>query len=302
MNNIKRLSSLLVFAEVAKRHSFTIAAKKLNMSKSAVSQHIKRLELDTQQELLTRNTRGMSLTSAGEKLLLRCELLRDQVDLAYDELSQHKEEPSGVFSLTLPYSVEQDIVSPALKQLCIEFPLLTINIKVTDEPLDLIENDLDIAIYAGELQDSDYRALWIGKAYEVLCATPSYNQKNGLLKTPEQLLEHKFIASPWQEGKLFLSNVKTPEKLVTLNISPFAKTSSLSSVLTFTLNGMGIGLLPEFVAHKRLATGDLVRLLPNCNAKQWDFYMVHRFQADKPIHVARFHQLVCYYFKKTCAS
>ena len=71
------------------------------MSKSAISQHIKRLEQDTGQQLLSRNTRGMSLTSAGEKLLNRCELLRDQVELAYDELNQSKEVPSGIFALTI---------------------------------------------------------------------------------------------------------------------------------------------------------------------------------------------------------
>ena len=98
MNNVKKLSSLLIFAEVANKQSFTLAAEKLNLSKSAVSQHIKRLEQDTGQQLLSRHTRGMSLTAAGEKLLSCFELLRDQVEFAYDELTVSKEMPSGIFA------------------------------------------------------------------------------------------------------------------------------------------------------------------------------------------------------------
>ena len=131
-------------------------------SKSAISQQIKRLEQDIGQQLLSRNTRGMSLTATGEKLLSRCELLRDQVDLAFEELNHSKETPSGTFSLTIPHSCEKDIVIPAVSQLCVEFPQIEPDILVTDKAKDLIQNNLDIAIYAGELKDSNYRALPIG--------------------------------------------------------------------------------------------------------------------------------------------
>ena len=167
MNSVKLLPSLLIFAEVANKQSFTGAAKHLGMSKSAISQQITRLEKDIGQQLLSRNTRGMSLTAAGKRLLGRCELLRDQVDLALDEINDSKEEPSGVLALTIPHSCEKDIVIPALRQLCLEFPKIQPDLLVTDQPTDLIQNNLDIAIYAGELKDSNYRALPIGTCSEI---------------------------------------------------------------------------------------------------------------------------------------
>lgn len=118
MNNIRLLPSLLIFAEVAHKQSFTLAAKQFGISKSTISQQVKRLEEQIGQQLLSRHTRGMSLTAAGEKLLARCELLRDQVELAFEELNHSKQAPSGVFALTIPHSCERDIVIPALNQLC----------------------------------------------------------------------------------------------------------------------------------------------------------------------------------------
>jgi len=297
MNNVKKLSSLLVFAEVATKQSFTLAGKKLGMSKSAISQHIKRLEEDTGQQLLSRHTRGMSLTTAGEKLLARCELLRDQVELAYDELNQHKEIPSGVFALTIPHSLEKGIVIPALKQLCLEFPLLQINLRVTDQALDLIENNLDVSFYAGELQDSNYRAQPIGTAKEVFCSSPNYLQKHGIPTHIDVLSEHKIIATSWQKNSLTLYQSDQLAKKHTIKFEYFARTNTLPSVLSIVKQDMGIALLPEFVIQSAIVKGELTRVLPKCQGKTWPFYMVHRFHGEKPIHITRFYQLVKHFFQ-----
>lgn len=298
MNNVKRISSLLIFAEVANKQSFTLAGKKLGMSKSAISQHIKRLEQDTGQHLLSRHTRGMSLTAVGEKLLSRCELLRDQVELAYDELTINKEIPSGIFALTIPHSFEKNIIIPSLKQLCLEFPLLKINLQVTDQPLDLIDNNLDVSIYGGELKDSNYRALPIGNVHEIFCASPSYLQSYNKLSTIKDLNNHQVIATSWQKRTLDLFENNNYSDNQSIDINYFAQANTLPSVLEFILQGMGIALLPEFVVQSALARNELVRVLPKYQGQQWPFYMVHRFQGEKPIHITRFYQLVKHYFSK----
>ena len=298
MNNIKLLPSLLIFAEVAKKQSFTLAAKQFGMSKSAISQQLKRLEQEIGQQLLSRHTRGMSLTSAGEKLLLRCELLRDQVDLAFNELNHSKATPSGTFALTIPHACERDIVIPALNQLCKEFPQIEPEILVTDEAKDLIHDNLDVAIYGGELKDSNYRALPVGTVSEIFCATPAYVQKHGQLTKIDDLLRHHVIATSWQNGPLaiYKNNALTEKKFVNLNY--FAKTNTLPSALEMVLHDMGIALLPEFVIQSAFSSGRLVRVLPEYQGWQWPFYMVHRFHGEKPIHITRFHQLVKHFFSK----
>jgi len=299
MNNVKKLSSLLIFAEVANKQSFTLAAKKLAMSKSAISQHIKRLEADAGQQLLSRNTRGMSLTAAGEKLLSRCELLRDQVEFAYDELTLSKEEPSGVFAIRTPHSFEKSIIIPTLKQLCLEFPLLQIKLQVVDKPMDLIENNLDVSIYGGTLEDSNYRALPLGSATEVFCASPSYIQKKSSLSAIEDLHQHQVIAAPWQKKTLNVYNNNNLVDEQSIKLTYFAQTNTLPSVLELISQDMGIALLPEFVIDSAIAKGDLVRVLPHHQGRQWPFYMVHRFHGEKPIHVTRFYQLVNHFFTQS---
>ena len=302
MNNIKMLPALLAFAEVAKQESFTLAAKHLGMSKSAVSQQIKRLEEHIGQQLLSRHTRGMSLTAAGEKLLQRSELLQDQVSLAFEELNSSKETPSGIFALTIPHSCERDIVIPALNQLCIEFPLIEPKLVVTDESRDLIQDNLDVALYTGELKDSSYRALPVGNVGEIICASPAYIQKNGLIKNLDDLTKQRWIAAPWQNESLSLyKNSKLSDK-IELNVNFCAHTNTLPTVLEMVINDMGVALLPEFVLQNALANGQVLRVLPSHQGRQWPFYMVHRFQGEKPIHITRFYQLVKHFFAKASAN
>jgi len=298
MNNVKILPSLLIFAEVANKQSFTLAARQLGMSKSAVSQQLKRLEQHLGQQLLSRHTRGMSLTAAGEKLLSRCELLRDQVDLAFEELDNNKESPSGPFAITIPHSCERDIVIPALGQLCIEFPNIKPRVVVSDEVLDLIENNLDIALYGGELKDSNYRALPAGTVSEIFCATPAYVQKYGQAHRPDDLRKHRMIATSWQTNTLAIFKNSDLTEKTSLNIDYFASTNTLPAAQNMVLQGMGVALLPEFSSQALMASGDLVRVLPDYQGWQWPFYMIHRFHGEKPIHVTRFYQLVKYFFSK----
>ena len=301
MNNIKKLPALLIFAEVAKQQSFTLAAKQIGMSKSAISQQLKRLEDDIGQQLLSRHTRGMSLTAAGEKLLGRCELLRDQVELAIDELDSNREAPSGSFALTIPHSCEKGVVVPALSQLCTEFPLIQPQLHVSDSAQDLIQNKLDVAIYGGELKDSSYRALPMGSATEIFCASPVYVQKHGLPTQLEQLHDHNIIATSWQKKPLAVYGNHDLTEKIALDVNFFANTNTLPSTLEMALNHMGIVLLPEFTVQSAFVCGQLVRVLPEFQGRQWPFYMVHRFQGEKPIHITRFYQLVKHFFSKANA-
>lgn len=302
MHNVKLLPSLLLFADVAKYQSFTKAAEHNQLSKSSVSQHIRRLENHIGQQLLSRHTRGMSLTSTGAKLLLQCELLQEQVNSVLNELDSNKESPSGKFAISIPHSFEKSIVIPALSQLCNEYPLLQPNLIVTDKPLDLIEDKLDVCIYGGDLKDSNYRAVPIGSATEVLCAAPGYLTKYSTINKLEQLSQHKFVITPWQSNQLEFYKDNQFENILDISVKFSAQTNALPSAIEMVCKGMGLGLLPKFSLQEKILNNELVLLLDNYSGKQWPFYFVHRFQGDKPLHVTRFYQLVRHFFNKTLSS
>lgn len=304
MNNIKLLPSLLIFAEVAQRGSFSKAAHHLGLSKSAVSQHISRLESQMGLQLLSRNTRGMALTANGVKLLSRSELLKDQVDLAFQELASAEQSPSGIFSITFPHLLEKDVVTPALSQLCQEFPRIELRLLVTDEPLDLIQDNLDVALYGGEMRDSGYRALPIGTLSEIFCCSPGYIQRCGSPESPEALQQHRWISTNWQKPSLTLypdplnsDRAKAPPEQ-TIQLHPFARTNSLSFAVEMAKQDMGFVLLPEIASQALIRKGQLSRILKKYQGQKWPFYFVHPFQGEKPIHVARFYQLIKHFFAK----
>lgn len=299
MNKAKLLPSLLIFAEVAKRGSFTQAANALNMSKSAVSQQISKLEQVVGCQLMVRNTRGLSLTPTANKLLQRCELLLDQVDMAFNELQNIEDMPTGTLSITVGHALEQNVALPAISQLCQEFPTIEPNLIVTDKKLDLVQDKLDIALFAGEPKDSGYRALPIGEMTEIWCASPAFVNKHGFPSQPDQLQNFRWIATLWQKNNLRIFDQANQRLSMPVSLTPFARANTLSSAISMTLHNMGILLLPDVTAMPLINSNQLVPIMPNFTGPKWPVYMVHGFGAVKPRHITRFHQLVSHFFHRS---
>jgi len=285
----------MVFAEVVKQASFTGAATQLGISKSAVSQQIKSLEADMGIRVLNRTTRGVSTTALGEKLLSRCHILKDQVDLVLKDVANAEDNPKGRFAITLPYSLEANVVMPAIEQLCLEYPGIQPELIVSDRSLDLVENNLDVAIHAGELPDSSYRALPIGTVTEIFCASPLYLNKNSIPMKLTDLAQLKWIATSWQKQKMSVYDITTNEK-TTIELNQFSKVNNFPSALSMALCHLGVVLVPENVAKSLIKSGELVHIMKNYTGPLWPLYTVHAYQREKPIHLTRFHQLVCNYF------
>lgn len=301
MNTIKLAPLLLIFVEVARRRSFSDAARQLGLSKSAVSQQIRRLEESTGQQLLARNTRGVELTSVGASLLSRCELMGEQMQLAVTELEAVKEQPGGRFRVAVPPFFERNRVVPAISQLCLEFPLLQPEIVVTGQWQDLIQQKLDVAIFGGDLKDCDYRALSIGKTPERFCASPRYLQAHGPLSGLDDLSAHRFIATAWQHTRLSLFDTVTRQPQA-FAIEHSAKTNNLTTLREMVLSHMGIALCPEFLVQADLSAERLVDVLPDVRGRAWHFYFLHPYRGQEPVHIRRFYQLICYHFQTAHAG
>ena len=295
MDNIKQLPRLMVFAEVVQQGSFTGAAKRLGITKSAVSQQIKALEADMDIRILNRTTRGVSTTALGEKLLLRCQILKDQVDLVLKDIANAEDNPKGRFAITLPHSLENNVVMPAIEQLCLEYPGLEPEIIVSDSSLDLVDNNLDVAIHAGELPDSSYRALPIGTITEIFCASPLYLNKNITPKKLTDLAQLKWIATSWQKKKMPVYNITSKEKTI-IELTQFSKVNTFPSALSMAIRHLGLVLLPDNVAKPLIKSGELIHVMKQYTGPLWPLHTLHAYHREKPIHLTRFHQLVSKYF------
>lgn len=303
MNSVKLAPLLLIFVEVAKQKSFTKASKKLGLSKSAVSQQIKRLEHEVKMQLLARNTRGVVLTSSGEALLNRSELLTGQIYHLMQDIQQVKAQPSGRFKVSVPPFFEQNIVVPALKQLLIEFPLIEPEVIATDRWCDLIEHQLDVAIFGGDMRDSEYKAQSIGRICDVFAVSPNYLKQHGSIESLQDLIteNHKIIATPWQNGRIELFE---NGQAIQAELPCTMFTNSLVTLVDMVEQDMGVALLPLSIVKQKVSSGQLahvfkhsfVQILPSVKGRDWHFYFIHRYQSNKPQHVSRFYELLNFYF------
>jgi DNA-binding transcriptional LysR family regulator len=295
LNNTKNLSRLMVFAVVARKGSFTQAAEELGTTKSAVSQQIKSLELDIGARLLNRTTRGVAATALGEKLLLRCQLLHDQLDMVFADIAEAGVAPKGRFAVTYPHSLGSNVVLPAIEKLCLEYPGLEPELVATDSALDLVAHKLDVAIHAGELPDSSYRALPVGEMAEVFCASPLYLHRNAAPKLLSELSGHRWIATGWQQRHTAVRQVGSQE-ITSVELNRFAQVNTLPSAIDLALRHLGLVLIPDIAAKPLLHSGELVRVLPKWTGPHWPIHTLHAYQTEKPVHVTHFHQWVCRYF------
>jgi DNA-binding transcriptional LysR family regulator len=295
MDNVKQLSRLMIFAEVVKQSSFTGAALQLGITKSAVSQKIKALEDDMNIRLLNRTTRGVSTTALGQKLLSRCQILKDQVDLVFKDIESAAENPNGRFAITLPHALENNVVMPAIEQLCLEYPGLEPELIVSDSSLDLIENNIDVAIHAGDLPDSSYRALPVGTITEVFCASPLFLNKNIMPKTLNELSQLKWISTSWQKQKMAVYNISSNEQS-TIELNQFSKVNNFPSALSMALRHLGMVLLPDNIARPLIKSGELIHVMDKFTGPLWPLHTMHAYPRTKPVHLTRFHQLICNYF------
>ncbi len=297
MNKLKQLPRLLVFAEVAQKGSFTQAAAALNITKSAVSQQIRALEEGLQVQLLTRTTRGVAPTALGEQLLQRSQSLQEQVDLIFSDITSAGHNPSGKFSITFPCALQSTVIMPALEQLCLEYPNLEPQLMASDQQLDLVSNNLDMAITCGDLPDSTYRALPIGSMTEVFCATPLYINRHGAPRNLQQLEQARCITTSWQKAVMALRDENGENIKASMNCVAHANT--LNSALEMVQRHLGMALLPDVVAQPLIRSGELIQIMPNITGPHWPVWSLHSYQQERPVHMTRFHQLVSRFFATT---
>lgn len=295
MNKLKQLPRLMIFSEIAQKGSFTEAASSLGITKSAVSQQITQLEHDLGSRILNRNTRGVHPTALGKKLLKRCQSLKEQVDLMYSDIANSGANPEGNLKVTFPHALESSVILPAFEQLCFEYPGIQPELVASDYSLDLVSNNLDLAIHVGELPDSTYRALPVGTLTEIFCATPLYISKHGLPTTVEQLSKHRWIATGWQNQSIDVRCIETGD-VETVTFNKTASANTLPSAMELGMRNMGILLLPDLVAIPKIQSGELIHLVKEVTGPLWPVYTLHAYQHEKPIQVTRFHQLVHRFF------
>ncbi|UOF16331.1 LysR family transcriptional regulator [Lysobacter capsici] len=259
----RNLNDLLAFVCVAREGSFTRAAAVLGVSQSALSQAIKALEERLQIRLLTRTTRSVSPTPAGERLLLAIGNRFDEIEAELDALTELRDKPAGSVRITSGDHVLRTILLPKLLPLMRRYPDINIEFDVSYGLRDIVADRFDAGVRLGESIDKDMIALPISpKLRMAAVATPAYFEKHPMPKVPDDLTRHNCINIRFPtSGGLYVWEFERRGRQVNVRVAGQAVFNTSPHIVLASLDGLGIAFLPEEEFAPHIEEGRLVRVL-----------------------------------------
>jgi DNA-binding transcriptional LysR family regulator len=267
-----------VFASVVEEGSFTAAAQRLGVAVPHVSRAVVSLETHLRTRLLHRTTRRIALTEAGERYLARCEEILACLVEAEAEAAEAHFRPAGRLRVHATASFGQSYVVPAVVQYQLQYPAVSVDITLSQEVPDLLEDGYDISLRlsASQLPDSSEISHSLGTIYSVLCASPSYLAQYGRPAEVSDLRGHNclpLVSSLFSPEHWLFEGPNGSERF-DLPRSKF-QTNVPDALAAAVRGGAGIGVLPSSTALSGVSDGSLVRVLPAYRFQQLNVYAIH---------------------------
>jgi DNA-binding transcriptional LysR family regulator len=262
------IEDIQAFVAVADAGGLTPAAGRLGVSKSIVSRRIARLEKTLRARLLTRTTRGTSLTEAGATFREHATRIASEADAARDAIATDGK-VRGRLRIAAPMSFGATHFAPVLAELATRHPELEIQTSYSDRKVDMLTEGFDAAIRLGQLDESNLVARRIAAFGGSLVASPAYLAKHPAPRTPDDLHSHDLVARVNEAWPLLHDGQ-------TITIHPRARFTSDSgaALVPAVLAGLGIAMLPTFLVSEHIARGVLVVLMPDYPMPEAGVYVV----------------------------
>ena len=262
---------LKLFVEVMQRRNFTDIAHEHNIAPSSVSRSITGLENELGIRLFQRTTRKLEPTEAGMVYFDRVRAIIDDLDSARQIAADLTEQPRGILRVTASTVFGRMLIVPLLPELAEKYPLLSIDLNLTDTYLDLIEERIDVAVRLGTLRDSTYISKRLARLESGIYASPEYIDQHGRPELPQQITEHKCLLFPRSGNNLTWLFKDKQQNIVNVPINYTTRITNLDAIKQCTLYGMGISLLPSWLAEQEIADGSLVRLFSDYEVTATDY-------------------------------
>ncbi len=284
-SNLRRLT---YFAAVVEAGSFTAAAERLGITKAVVSQQVARLEQEFKTSLLARTTRSVKPTEAGQAFYVRCALILREAEEAFDELAETSAEPSGMLRLTVPFDYGVSVVVPAIAAFTQRYPACKVDAIFSDQTLDIMSGDIELAIRVGWLAESGFQARKIASFQQLLVGAPSMVARVAEHAQPQALSKLRFIANTALRDHLrwTFSLGESEHQVVTMQASVFL--DATLAVREAVCQGVGLSVLPDYVVADDLAAGRLIQVLPQWKLPTGGIHAVFPAARFRPAKVRAF--------------
>jgi len=260
------IDALHSFIAVAASGSFSSVAKSQAVAVSSVTRKIDWLEAEIGSRLFHRSSRRVLLTDAGEQFLPRARNILAELAQAREALTSINADPRGLLTVTAPTIFARRHLAPAVAGFLERYPLIELDLHVSDTLVDLSEQRVDVAIRIGVLEDSDLIATRLATLRLLACASPAYLARHGRPTTPDDLVRHNCIVAttpmPGGPGWRFAG----VQRGAALPVRGNLRTDDKDCALQAALSGIGIAHLASWVVSGDIAAGRLVSLFPDAQA------------------------------------
>ncbi len=270
-----RLGEMEAFVRVVDLGGFTDAARKLGVSKSAVSKHVAALEERLGARLLNRTTRRVSPTEIGLAFYDRAIRVLSEADEAEAMVSSMQDAPRGELRISAPVSFGLRVVAPAVAEFLKTYEDISVHMVLDDRFVELVAEGFDLAIRIGELPDSSLRARRLGDVSSVLVASPDYVAAHGRPEKWQDLAGHNLLHySNLSSGNYWRLTGADGEERQVRAVGRLTVNNGDALVLAAEA-GLGIAYSPDFILGDALRAGRLVELLPNARRPVLGIYAVY---------------------------
>ncbi|WP_336333253.1 LysR family transcriptional regulator [Pseudomonas putida] len=259
----RNLNDLLYFVTIAREGSFTRAAAHLGVTQSALSQAINGLEARLQIRLLTRTTRSVSPTAAGERLLNAIGHRFDEIESELDELTELRDKPAGTVRITCGDHILRTTILPKLTPLLREYPDIKIEFDVNYGFRDIVADRFDAGVRLGDTIDKDMIAVLIGPPLRMaIAASPEYFASHPIPEQPHDLLNHNCINMRMQSsGGIYVWEFMRRGRQLNVRVDGQLIFNTTPNMVDAALAGLGIAALPEEEFAPHIEEGRLVSVL-----------------------------------------
>jgi DNA-binding transcriptional LysR family regulator len=294
---LKNLEDVKIFVRIAERGSLSAAGRELRMSVAVVSHRIARLEKDLGTTLFWRTTRKLQLTDEGRRFLEHSRELLDVVQRAEAELSEEHTPTPGPITVTVPVTLGREFIAPLIPTFQEDHAGISVQLHLSDRLMNLIDDQYDLAIRIANLPDSALVARKLADNQRVICASPTYLEKNGLPQTLEDLNTHNCLLLRFPGSKQYQWTIESETVPKKLNLTGTMDADQMEVLRQWALDHQGITMQDHRDVADELANGRLVPVLENVTPASYAIYALYPKRLYMPPRTRAFFDFLVHQFK-----
>ena len=270
-----KLTSMKVFARVAKHGSFAAAAKELGISRAMATKHVMHLENTLGVRLLNRTTRKINLTEAGTAYLERCLQILEDIEETELAVTQLHTEPQGLLRISTPPFFGTFHLAPTIAAYLRQYPKVRVDLIVRGGLVDVVAEGLDLAIRLGEQPDSSLIARRLASSPRVVCGSPEYFERHGKPRHPHDLRQHNCLINWGFEPHDHWKFSDIDGNTITVKVSGNLQTNTADPLRLAAIHGLGLVVLPTYIVGQDLSKKRLEAVLQDYDLPPMDIYAVY---------------------------